>query len=90
MQQILLESGPLQKTTFAKECKALGLGEKKSRKLIDRGIGRFWKIDGTGQKNTQLVTAIQFGSLALSIRVAELPNCPKGVLESEQQESILI
>ena len=90
MQNFLLESGPLQKTTFAKECKALGLGEKKARKLVDRGIGRFWKIDGTGQKNAQLVTAILLGSSATPIESAKLPSCSEGELEQEKQESFVL
>ena len=74
MQQILIDSGALQKTIFAKECKPLGIGEKKARKLIDRGIGRFWKIENTGKTNAQIVTAIKFGSLAPPIGTAKLPN----------------
>ena len=74
MRRVLEDSGQLQKTEFAKQCKSLSLGEKKARRLIDRGIGRFWKIEDTGKKNAQLVVAIQFGSLAPPIGSAELPN----------------
>ena len=77
MHRILERSDVLQKTAFAKECKPLGLGEKKARKLIDRGIGRFWKIENTGKTNAQIVTAIKFGSLAPPIGSAELPNYPE-------------
>ena len=90
MHQMLMGSGVLQKTTFAKDCKALGLGEKKARNLIDRGIGQFWKVDSTGQKNTQLITAIQFGSSATPIESDKLPNCPDGELEPDKQESFVI
>ena len=78
MHRVLEDSGQLQKTEFAKQCKSLGMGEKKARKLIDRGIGRFWKVEGAGNKTAQLVTAIQFGSLATPIGHAELPNYPEG------------
>ena len=77
MHRILERSDVLQKTAFAKECKPLGLGEKKARKLIDRGIGRFWKIENTGKTNSQILTAIKFGSLATPIGSAELPNYPE-------------
>ena len=68
----------------------MDLGEKKARKLIDRGKGRFWKIEAAGQKNAQLVTAIQFGSSATPIENAKLPNYPEGELETEKQESFVI
>ena len=74
MHSLLCNSGQLQKTEFAKECKSLGLGEKKARKLIDRGIGLFWKIDSSGKTNAQIITAIKLGSLAPPIGSAELPN----------------
>ena len=74
MHQILQNSGALPKTEFSKECKQLGIGEKKARKLIDRGRGRFWTVESGEQKNTQLVTPIQFGSLAPPIGTAKLPN----------------
>ena len=74
MHQILQNSGALPKTEFSKECKQLGIGEKKARKLIDRGRGRFWTVENGEQKNTQLVTPIQFGSLAPPIGPAKLPN----------------
>ena len=90
MHQILQSSGALQKTVFAKGCKSLGIGEKKARRLIDRGIGRFWKIENTGQKNAQLVKAVQFGSLAPSIGSAELPNTPESELEPQKQESFVL
>jgi archaellum biogenesis ATPase FlaH len=88
--QLLLRTGPLPKTAFAKECKAMSLGQKKALKLIDRGVGRFWKIDSTGQKNAQLVTAIQFGSSATPIGSEKLPNCPEEELEPNPQESFVI
>lgn len=74
MHQILQNSGALPKTEFSKACKQLGIGEKKARKLIDRGRGRFWTVENGEQKNTQLVTPIQFGSLAPPIGPAKLPN----------------
>ena len=89
MHKVLKNSGPLQKTVFATECKALGFAEKKVRKLIDRGKGRFWKIEALGQKNAQLITAIQFGSSATPIESEKLPNCSEGVLEPEKQESFV-
>ena len=58
----LLDTGPLTKTAFAKECKILDLGEKKVRKLIKRGAGRFWRVESIGQKNAQMLTAIHIGS----------------------------
>mgnify|MGYP005641763765 FL=1 len=64
MQRMLQDSGPLKKTEFSLLAKSLGIGEKKARKLIDRGRGRFWTVESGEQKNTQLVTPIQFGSLA--------------------------
>ena len=88
--QLLLNTGPLPKTAFTRECKTLGFGEKKARKLIDRGTGRFWKIDSAGQKNTKLLTAIQFGSSATPIGSEKLPNCPEEELESNKQESFVI
>jgi len=88
--QLLLRTGPLPKTAFAKECKAMSLGQKKALKLIDRGVGRFWKIDSTGQKNAQLVTAIQFGSSATPIGSEKLPNYPEEELDSNKQESFVI
>ena len=78
------------KTAFTKECKTLDLGEKKARKLIDRGTGRFWKIDTTDQKNAKIVTAIQFGSSATPIGSEKLPNCPDDKLEPDKQESFVI
>ena len=53
------------------------MGEKKARKLIDRGIGLFWKIDSSGKTNAQIITAIKLGSLASPIGSAELPNYPE-------------
>ena len=88
--QLLLNTGPLPKTAFTKECKTLDLGEKKARKLIDRGKGRFWKIEAAGQKNTQLVTANQFGSSATPIESEKLPNCPGVELQPDKQESFVI
>ena len=64
MQRMLQDSGPLKKTEFSLLAKSLGIAEKKARKLIDRGRGRFWTVESGEQKNTQLVTPIQFGSLA--------------------------
>jgi hypothetical protein len=62
IRQLLLDTGPLPKTALAKECKTLGLGQKKALKLIERGTGRFWRVESTGQKNAQVVTSIQFGN----------------------------
>lgn len=90
MHQLLLNTGPLPKTAFTKECKTLGLGEKKARKLIDRGTGRFWNIEAGGTKNAKLVTAIQLGSSATPIGREKLPNCPEEELESNKQESFVI
>ncbi|MFL2915356.1 MAG: AAA family ATPase [Nitrospinia bacterium] len=88
--QLLLNTGPLPKTEFTKECKTLDLGEKKARKLIDKGTGRFWSIEAGGAKNTKLVTAIQFGSSATPIGSAKLPNYPEEELDSNKQESFVI
>ncbi len=67
MHQFLQDSGPLQKTAFSLAVKSIGIKEKKARKLIGRGVGRLWKVEPSGQKNAQLVTAIQFGSSAAPI-----------------------
>ena len=90
MRQLLMNTGPFPKTAFAKECKALNLGQKKALKLVDRGVGRFWRLESTGHKNAQLVTAVQFGSLATPIGSAKLPNSPEDELESDKKESFLI
>jgi archaellum biogenesis ATPase FlaH len=88
--QLLLNTGPLPKTEFTKECKTLDLGEKKARKLIDKGTGRFWSIEAGGAKNTKLVTAIQLGSSATPIGSEKLPNYPEEELDSNKQESFVI
>jgi archaellum biogenesis ATPase FlaH/predicted RNA-binding Zn-ribbon protein involved in translation (DUF1610 family) len=88
--QLLLDTGPLPKTAFAKECKTLGLGQKKALKLIERGTGRFWRVESMGQKNAQVVTAIQIGSSATPIGNEKLPNCPDDKLEPDKQESFVI
>ena len=90
IRQLLLNTGPLPKTALAKECKTLELGQKKALKLIDRGVGRFWKVDSTGQKNSQVMTAIQFGSVATPIESAELPNTLESELKPQKQESFVI
>ena len=74
MHRMLQDSGPLKKTEFSLLAKSLGIAEKKARKLIDRGRGRFWTVESGEQKNAQLVTPIQFGSLAPPIGTAKLPN----------------
>ena len=90
MRQLLLDTGPLPKTALAKESKTLDLGQKKALKLIERGTGRFWRVESAGQKNAQVVTAIQIGSLATPIGSAKLPNCPDDKLASDKQESFVI
>jgi archaellum biogenesis ATPase FlaH len=90
IRQLLLDTGPLLKTAFAKECITLKLGQKKALKLIERGTGRFWRVESTGQKNAQVVTAIQIGSLATPIGSAKLPNCPDDKLAPDKQESFVI
>jgi hypothetical protein len=79
MHQFLQDSGPLQKTAFSLAVKSIGVKEKKARKLIGRGVGRLWSIEDSGQKNAQLVTAIQFGSSATPIESAKLPNLSKEI-----------
>jgi hypothetical protein len=90
MHQILQDSGPLLKTAFTIECNGLGLGVKKLRSLVEKGVGKFWNIETGGTKNAQLVTAIQFGSSATPIGSEKLPNSPEVESETEKQESILI
>ena len=90
LRQLLLDTGPLLKTAFAKECKTLKLGQKKALKLIERGTGRFWRVESTGQKNAQIVTAIQIGSSATPIGSAKLPNCPDDKLAPDKQQSFVI
>jgi RecA-family ATPase len=91
MHQVLQDSGPLQKTAFKmKVSEVLDIGQKKAKKLVDRGAGRFWKIEAEGKKNAQLVTAIQFGSSATPIESDKLPNCPGDELEPEKQESFVL
>jgi len=94
MQQILQDSGPLLKTAFTIECNGLGLGIKKLRNLVGRGVGKFWNIEAGGTKNAQLVTAIQIGSSATPIGSEKLPNCKPNRQEEEQdsnkQESFVI
>ncbi len=74
MHRILLDSGEVKKTEFSLAVRSLDIGEKKARKLIERGDGRFWNIKSGDQKNAQLVTPIQFGSSATPIETAKLPN----------------
>ncbi|MEC4681516.1 MAG: AAA family ATPase, partial [Nitrospirota bacterium] len=75
MQEYLEEHGPLKKTDFAKGVnKHLGIPEKKARKLIGRGDGRYWKIEGAGANNTKMVSIIRLGSLAPPIGPAKPPN----------------
>ena len=90
MQQILQDSGPLLKTAFTIECNGLGLGIKKLRNLVGRGVGKFWNIEAGGTKNAQLVTAIEFGTLATPKGSEKLPNCPEEELEPNPQESFVI
>ena len=90
IRQLLLDTGPLPKTALAKECKTLDLGQKKALKLIERGTGRFWRVESTGQKNAQVVTSIQIGSSATPIGSEKLPNCPDDKLEPDKQESFVI
>jgi len=75
---------------FAKECKTLNLGQKKALKLIDKGTGRFWRVESAGQKNAQVVTAIQIGSSATPKGSEKLPNCHDDKLEPDKQESFVI
>ena len=90
IRKFLLDTGPLPKTAFAKECKTLKLGQKKALKLIERGSGRFWRVESAGQKNAQVVSAIQIGSSATPIGSEKLPNCPEEELEPNPQESFVI
>jgi hypothetical protein len=90
MHQILQDSGPLLKTAFTIECNSLGLGIKKLRSLVGKGVGKFWNIAAGGTKNAQLVTAIQFGSSATPIGSEKLPNCQEEELEPNKQESFVI
>ena len=90
MQQILQDSGPLLKTAFTIECNGLGLGIKKLRNLVGRGVGKFWNIEAGGTKNAQLVTAIEFGTLATLKGSEKLPNCQDDKLALDQQESFVI
>jgi len=91
MHQVLQDSGPLQKTAFKlKVNEILNIGQRKAMILIDRGKGRFWKIEAAGQKNAQLVTANQFGSSATPIESEKLPNCPGVELQPDKQESFVI
>jgi len=90
IRQLLLDTGPLPKTALAKECKTLDLGQKKALKLIERGSGRFWRVESAGQKNAQVVTAIQIGSSATPIGSEKLPNCPDDKLAPNKQELFVI
>jgi len=90
MHQILQDSGPLLKTAFTIECNGLGLGVKKLRSLVGRGVGKFWNIESGGTKNAKLVTAIQFGSSATPIGSEKLPNCQEEEQDSNKQESFVI
>lgn len=75
MFECLSEHDFINKTDFLRECKTkIGLGEKKIRRLFDIGQGRYWKVEKVGSHNTQMVTPIQFGSLAPLYRDAELQN----------------
>ncbi len=83
MHLILLEHGTITKTAFKDSCKSLGLGEKKLRKMIEIGQGRYWDIEKRpDQKNAQFVTPKnQSGSLSPLYSSARLPD------RSEPQES---
>lgn len=75
MHEYLEEHGPLKKTDFAKGVnKHLRIPEKKARKLIGRGDGRYWEIEGAGANNTKMVSIIRLGSLAPPIGPAKPPN----------------
>jgi archaellum biogenesis ATPase FlaH len=75
MFECLSEHDFINKTDFLRECKTkIGLGEKKIRRLFDIGQGRYWKVEKAGSHNTQMVTPIQFGSLATLYSNAELQN----------------
>ncbi len=75
MFECLSEHDFINKTDFLRECKTkVGLGEKKIRRLFDIGQGRYWKVEKVGSHNTQMVTPIQFGSLATLYRDTELQN----------------
>lgn len=78
MHQILTGHGTINKTAFTEYCKGLGLGEKKLRKMVEKGQGRYWDIiKRPDQKNAQFVTPkIQSGSLAPLYRGDKLPNSP--------------
>ncbi len=75
MGEMLSEKGPMNKTALVDLAKSqLRVPEKKGRKLVDIGNGRYWRVGEKGQRNSQLVTPIQFGSSAGPIGVAKLPN----------------
>lgn len=79
MHRILAEHGTVTKTAFKELCKILGLGEKKLRKMIEIGQGRYWDIEKRpDQRNAQFVTSkIQSGSLSPLYSGARLPDYPE-------------
>lgn len=79
MHRILAGHGTINKTDFKEYCKGLSLGEKKLRKMIEKGQGRYWDIiKRPDQKNAQFVTPkIQSGSLSPLYTPARLPDTPQ-------------
>lgn len=91
MFECLSEHDFINKTDFLRECKTkIGLGEKKIRRLFDIGQGRYWKVEKVGSHNTQMVTPIQFGSLAPLYRDAELQNRNPVCHDEEKTSSLEI
>ena len=85
MFECLSEHDFINKTDFLDKCKTkIGLGQKKIRRLFDIGQGRYWKVEKIGAHNTQIVTPIQFGSLATLYRGEKLQN-RISVLQGEEK-----
>ena len=42
--------------------------------MIDKGDGRYWKIEAAGANNTKMVSIIGFGTLATPMDTAKPPN----------------
>ncbi|OGP64681.1 MAG: hypothetical protein A3K22_04990 [Deltaproteobacteria bacterium RBG_16_42_7] len=84
MHRILAGHGTINKTDFKAYCKDLSLGEKKLRKMIEKGQGRYWDIiKRPDQKNAQFVTPkIQSGSLSPLYTLARLPDTPQSPKKS--------
>ena len=78
MHRILTESRELTKTAFIENCKGLGAGRHRLRKMVELGQGRYWNIERhKDQRNAQIVTPkIQFASLPPLYIGEQLNNCP--------------